>query len=133
MRAVRPHSFGCVLDVHGRQDGAFDQERKDLVYARGAVKKIAEEPENAALVDGQPAIALDVVKAQGENTIAVVDGVRRVMESYVLDRTDLDLYDERVAVDFVGHVRPTLRFESIDELLVAMARDVERTRDLLER
>ena len=61
------------------------------------------------------------------------DGVRRVMESYVLDRTDLDLYGERVAVDFVGHVRPTLRFDSIDELLVAMARDVERTRDLLER
>lgn len=61
------------------------------------------------------------------------DGQVRVVESYVLDRTDLDLYGERVAVDFVGHVRPTLRFDSIDELLVAMARDVERTRDLLER
>ena len=61
------------------------------------------------------------------------DGQVRVVESYVLDRTDLDLYGERVAVAFVGHVRPTLRFDSIDELLVAMARDVERTRDLLER
>ena len=61
------------------------------------------------------------------------DGQVRVVESYVLDRTDLDLYGERVAVDFVGHVRPTLRFDLIDELLVAMARDVERTRDLLER
>lgn len=61
------------------------------------------------------------------------DGQVRVVESYVLDRTDLDLYGERVAVDFVGHVRPTLRFDSIDELLAAMARDVERTRDLLER
>lgn len=59
------------------------------------------------------------------------DGQARVVESYVLDRTDLDLYGEYVAVDFVGHVRPTLRFDSIDELLEAMAGDVERTRDLL--
>lgn len=59
------------------------------------------------------------------------DGQVRVVESYVLDRTDLDLYGEHVAVDFVGHVRPTLKFDSIDELLEAMARDVERTRTLL--
>lgn len=60
------------------------------------------------------------------------DGQTRVVESYVLDRTDLDLYGERVAVDFVGHVRPTLRFDSVDELLTAMARDVERTREILQ-
>ncbi len=60
------------------------------------------------------------------------DGRERVVESYVLDRTDLDLYGDRVAVDFVGHVRPTLCFDSIDELLEAMGKDVERTRSLLQ-
>lgn len=59
------------------------------------------------------------------------DGTVRVVESYVLDRTDLDLYGEQVVVEFVGHVRPTLRFDSIEELLEAMAQDVERTRALL--
>ena len=59
------------------------------------------------------------------------DGDVRVVEAYVLDRTDLDLYGERVAVDFVGHVRPTLRFDAIEELLEAMAADVDRTRSLL--
>ncbi len=59
------------------------------------------------------------------------DGTVRVVESYVLDRTDLDLYGENVDVEFVAHVRPTLRFDSIDELLEAMAQDVERTRVLL--
>lgn len=59
------------------------------------------------------------------------DGHVRVVESYVLDRTDLDLYGEQVAVDFVGHVRPTLRFDSIDELLEAMADDVRQTRAVL--
>ncbi len=37
-----------------------------------------EEQENAALINGKRAIVLDIVKAQGENTIAVVDGVRRI-------------------------------------------------------
>ncbi|HBO53646.1 bifunctional riboflavin kinase/FAD synthetase [Janibacter terrae] len=59
------------------------------------------------------------------------DGQVRVVESYVLDRTDLDLYGEQVAVDFVGHVRPTLRFDTIDELLEAMADDVRQTRAVL--
>jgi HAE1 family hydrophobic/amphiphilic exporter-1 len=38
-----------------------------------------EEQENAALIDGKRAIVLDVVRAQGENTIGVVDGVRRIV------------------------------------------------------
>ncbi len=37
-----------------------------------------EEQENAALINGKRAIVLDIVKAQGENTIGVVDGVRRI-------------------------------------------------------
>ena len=59
------------------------------------------------------------------------DGVRRVMESYVLDRTDLDLYGERVAVEVVERIRPTLRFTSIEELIDAMADDVTQTRAVL--
>ncbi len=59
------------------------------------------------------------------------DGTGRVVESYVLDRVDLDLYGERVAVEFVDRIRPTLRFDSVDELLVAMAEDVEACRRVL--
>jgi len=40
-----------------------------------------EERESLALVDGQRAVSLDVVKAQGANTIAVVDGVRRLADA----------------------------------------------------
>ncbi len=40
-----------------------------------------EEQENSALVDGQRAIALDLVKAQGENTIEVVDRVREAVDA----------------------------------------------------
>jgi len=59
------------------------------------------------------------------------DGTVRTVEAYVLDRTDLDLYDERVAIEFVERIRPTLRFDSIDELLTAMAGDIEQCRQVL--
>ncbi len=38
-----------------------------------------QEEETAALINGQRALSIDIVKAQGENTIAVVDGVRRAV------------------------------------------------------
>jgi riboflavin kinase/FMN adenylyltransferase len=59
------------------------------------------------------------------------DGTARTVEAYVLDRTDLDLYDERVAVEFVEHIRPTLRFDTVEELKEAMAGDVEKCRQVL--
>lgn len=82
------------------------------------------------LTPGEPDRTMPAAISIGTNpTFATVD--RRTVEAYVLDRDDLDLYDERVVVEFVEHIRPTLRFESIDELLVAMTKDVEQCRAVL--
>ncbi|MDP9417519.1 MAG: bifunctional riboflavin kinase/FAD synthetase, partial [Actinomycetota bacterium] len=54
------------------------------------------------------------------------DGTERRVEAYVLGRTDLELYGERVALDFAERLRPTLRFDSVDALLRQMADDVEQ-------
>ncbi|GAB3204806.1 bifunctional riboflavin kinase/FAD synthetase [Marinactinospora endophytica] len=59
------------------------------------------------------------------------EGGERTVEAYALDRDDLDLYGEEMAVEFTHRIRPTLRFDGIDELIAAMERDVERTRELL--
>ena len=59
------------------------------------------------------------------------DVVERRVEAYVLDRTDLDLYDEYVALDITARIRGMLRFDGIEPLMAAMARDVEQTRDAL--
>ncbi len=59
------------------------------------------------------------------------DGHERRVEAYVLDRDDLDLYGRTVAVEFVDHVRPTLRFTSVEDLLTAMAEDVAQCRRVL--
>jgi len=59
------------------------------------------------------------------------DGTQRRVEAYVLDRTDLDLYGEGVALEFVERLRPTERYDSIEALLEQMAEDVERCRTVL--
>ncbi|MFI5731555.1 bifunctional riboflavin kinase/FAD synthetase [Kribbella sp. NPDC051587] len=62
------------------------------------------------------------------------DGVDRRVESYVLDRDDLELYGAKVAIDFVARLRGSqIRFETIDELLVQMKADVDGARHVLTR
>jgi len=62
------------------------------------------------------------------------DGEReRRVESYVLDRDDLELYGVKVEVSFVAKIRGMLRFDSVEDLVLTMHRDVENTRALLAR
>jgi riboflavin kinase/FMN adenylyltransferase len=62
------------------------------------------------------------------------DGVRqRRVESYVLDRTDLELYGVEVEVSFVERLRGMVAFESVDRLVDQMHADVGQARDLLNR
>ena len=61
------------------------------------------------------------------------DGHRdRRVESYVLDRDDLDLYGVEVEVAFVDRLRGMVAFDSVDALVEQMADDVVRARRLLE-
>jgi riboflavin kinase/FMN adenylyltransferase len=60
------------------------------------------------------------------------DGHReRRVESYVLDRDDLDLYDVEVEVSFVERLRSMVAFDSVDKLVAQMTDDVDRARSLL--
>jgi riboflavin kinase / FMN adenylyltransferase len=66
----------------------------------------------------------------GTNPTFAGDRQRRV-ESYVLDRTDLELYGVEVEVSFVARIRGMLRFDSVEELVETMHDDVRRTRSLV--
>ena len=58
------------------------------------------------------------------------DGEReRRVESYVLDRDDLELYDVEVEVSFVDRIRGMERFDSVDALIETMHDDVRRAHD----
>jgi riboflavin kinase/FMN adenylyltransferase len=60
------------------------------------------------------------------------DGEReRRVESYVLDRTDLELYGVEVEVSFVERLRGMVKFESVEGLIDTMRGDVVRARTIL--
>ncbi|MBA2772779.1 MAG: bifunctional riboflavin kinase/FAD synthetase [Nocardioidaceae bacterium] len=59
------------------------------------------------------------------------DGHVRHVETYVLDRTDLELYGVDVEVAFVERLRGQVRFDSIDDLVEQMKSDVDQSRTLL--
>ncbi|TDD59732.1 bifunctional riboflavin kinase/FAD synthetase [Kribbella antibiotica] len=84
-------------------------------------------PASGAPVYGDPMPAAISV---GSNP--TFDGVDRRVESYVLDRDDLELYGARIAIDFVARLRGSqIRFETIDDLLVQMKADVDGARQVL--
>lgn len=58
------------------------------------------------------------------------DGRNRTVEPHILDY-DGDLYGKHVAVDFVEQLRGMRKFESIDELVEAIGRDVKQAREVL--
>ena len=60
------------------------------------------------------------------------DGVvGRRIEAYVIDETGLDLYGQKVNLDFIGFIRGMEAFSDIDQLLVAMERDIDIARQQL--
>jgi riboflavin kinase/FMN adenylyltransferase len=57
-------------------------------------------------------------------------GRERRVEAYVLD-FDGDLYGERLALDFVVHLREMRRYDAIEPLITQIHQDVADTRDAL--
>lgn len=86
--AVRAMANEQVVQIQGRVKRAEDFERI-VVATRGGravllgqvarVVDSQQEQENLALFNGQRTLALDVLKAQGQNTIEVADGLKKVI------------------------------------------------------
>lgn len=122
---ARPH---CVegLVVHG------DARGRQLGYPTANLALL---PHTCIPADGVYAGWLSVAGERWPAAISVgtnptFDGLERRVEAYALDREDLDLYDQIARVEFGWRLRETLKFDSIDELLVQMAKDCDRAREL---
>ena len=68
----------------------------------------------------------------GTNQTFAGDRERRI-ESYVLDRLDLDLYGLEVEIAFLARIRGQRRFGTVEELVATIADDAVRVRDVLKR
>lgn len=125
----RPHRVEGVV-VHG------DGRGKGLGFPTANVAP----PMHAAIpADGVYAGWFTVLGDEGgERRMAAIsvgtnptfDGRNRTVEPHILD-FDGDLYGKRVAVDFVEQLRGMRKFESIDELVEAIGRDVKQAREVL--
>ncbi|MCG7527995.1 bifunctional riboflavin kinase/FAD synthetase [Streptomyces sp. OfavH-34-F] len=122
----RPHRVEGVV-VRGAQRG------RELGFPTANVETL---PHTAIPADG---VYAGWLHANGEAMPAAIsvgtnpqfNGTERTVEAYAIDRVDLDLYGLHVAVDFLAYVRGMLKFDTIDDLLVAMAADVKRCGELV--
>ncbi len=96
----------------------------DGVYA-GWFTVLDPGPVIGTVTPGEPAMA-----AISVGTNPTFSGRARTVEAYVLDG-EADLYGQHVAVDFVERLRGMEKFDSLDELIRAMDRDVAATRRVL--
>jgi riboflavin kinase/FMN adenylyltransferase len=127
----RPHRV-CGTVVRGDQRG-----RALLGYPTANLPATADEAVPADGVYGgwlsrfdQPDVAPQPAAISvGSNP--TFDGVERRVESYVLDRDDLELYGVDIAVDFTHRIRGMVKFDAIEDLVTQMHDDVDRVRDLL--
>ncbi|MBM0228669.1 MULTISPECIES: bifunctional riboflavin kinase/FAD synthetase [Micromonospora] len=120
----RPHRVEGVVvrgDQRGRELGyptanllchRYAAIPADGVYAARLVRRGQREPLAAAVSIG---------------TNPTFSGRERRVEAYALDFTG-DLYGERLALDFVAHLREQRTYDSVEPLVAQIAEDVERTR-----
>jgi riboflavin kinase/FMN adenylyltransferase len=130
----RPHRLDGVVvrgDQRGRDLGyptanvraeAFAAVPADGIYA-GRVVHVDERGNTRT---GVPTLAAAI----SVGTNPTFDGRHRSVEAYVLD-FDGDLYGQNLGVEFVHRLRGMVKFDSVEELVVQMADDVTRTRQLL--
>ena len=57
----------------------------------------------------------------------------RQVEAYALDQEGLELYDKNASIEFGWYLRPSLKFDSLEELLVQMKKDCDKARELTEK
>ncbi len=128
---LRPHRLEGPV-VRG------DQRGRELGYPTANVEVAAS---SAVPVDGVYAVWLQRDAAHGcerlpaalsIGTNPTFDGTERRVEAHVLDRTDLELYGEHVALDLVARVRDSqVRFADVAGLVAQIEADVAHTRRLL--
>lgn len=128
----------AALQRDHRIDGVVvrgDQRGRDLGYPTANVEPL---PYSAVPADGIYAGRL--LRADGSVLPAAISigtnptfaGRERRVEAFVIDaEPGLDLYGEHVGLTFAARLRDTIRFQTVEPLLVQMAEDVERTRSLL--
>jgi riboflavin kinase/FMN adenylyltransferase len=79
---------------------------------------------------------VDGIKYPAAHSVGINEtfqAVPRLVESHVLDRSDIDLYDKIVTLEYVDFIRPAAKFNGVDDLVAEINRDLDKVRGILER
>ena len=101
----------------------------DGVYAGWVTRRDGLDAHGESLEPGQSAQRWPAAISVGTNP--TFDGATRRVESYVLDRDDLELYGAPISVEFVARIRGQVKFDGVAALIEQMRDDVGRCRGLL--
>ncbi len=102
----------------------------DGVYAGYLTRLDGRDGHGVPLPPGAPAASWPAAISVGTNP--TFDGEEHRVESFVLDRHDLDLYGADIAVDFDQRIRGQVKFAGVDALIEQMDADVSATREALQ-
>ena len=125
----RPHRLDGIV-VHGEKRG------REIGYPTANLGKIDGQTIPAdGIYAGWLTVGINFWPAAisiGTNPTFEGDRGRQV-EAYALDQQGLDLYDKAASIEFGWFLRPTLKFDGLDELLVQMKKDCDEARRLTEQ
>ncbi len=125
----RPHRLDGVV-VHGEKRG------REIGYPTANLGKIEGQTIPAdGVYAGWLTVGINFWPAAiSIGTNPTFEGERgRQVEAYALDQEGLDLYDKNASIEFGWYLRPTLKFNGLDELLVQMKLDCDKARELTEK
>jgi riboflavin kinase/FMN adenylyltransferase len=124
----RPHRLDGIV-VHGEKRG------REIGYPTANLGKIDGQTIPAdGIYAGWLTVGINFWPAAisiGTNPTFEGDRGRQV-EAYALDQQGLDLYDKAASIEFGWFLRPTLKFDGLDGLLVQMKKDCDEARRLTE-
>jgi riboflavin kinase/FMN adenylyltransferase len=123
----RNHSTEGLVE-HGRKIG------RQLGYPTANISRDAEGylPADGVYAGYLIANGIRYPAAHSVGTNDSVEAVPRLLESHVIGRDDLDLYDQQVVCEYVAQVRGWAKFDSVDSLKVQIAQDVATAARLLK-
>ena len=126
---TRPHRLDGIV-VHGEKRG------REIGYPTANLGDLEHQTIPAdGVYAGWLSVGIDRWPAAisiGTNpTFAGIRG--RQVEAYALDQVGLDLYTKAATIEFGWRLRDTLTFDGLEPLLVQMAKDCAKARELTER
>ena len=125
---TRPHRLDGIV-VHGEKRG------REIGYPTANLGDLERQTIPAdGVYAGWLSVGIDRWPAAiSIGTNPTFEGVRgRQVEAYALDQVGLDLYSKAATVEFGWRLRDTLTFDGLEPLLVQMAKDCAKARELTE-